>query len=229
MQRSSLRLLLAPFLALGLGWTQGNAVRELPLPAEAPADVHEAPVFEPVTAEELWSHPGRHAGKRVLVTLGVHSEVESWNPFVTRFGPGQFRCVRGWSDEQRPWLKSEYEHPRLRVFARRGSAAEWALEGAERYQRFELSCVVRAVFGDVPWLEVVGAKPLLRKLGDGTVLHASRGLDLMNKELWEAARLELQRATAGALPEGSRKELEALIARCIEQRDAPRLPLYERR
>jgi hypothetical protein len=228
MKHSTLRFLLAPFLALGLGWSQSEAP-QLPLPAEGPTDATAAPEFELVAAGELWSHPGRYAGKHVRVTIGVHSEVESWNPFVTRFGPGQFRCLRGWSDEQQPWLREEFEHPRLRVFARRGSAAEWALDGAERYQRFELSCIVRAVFGDVPWLEVVGAKPLLRKLGDGSVLHASRGLDLMNKELWEAARLELQRATAGALPEASRDALEALIERCIEKRDAPRLPLYERR
>jgi hypothetical protein len=228
MQHSTLRLLIAPFLALGLGWSQ-DARQQLPLPGDGPAVAVEAPVFEVVEAEELWSHPGRYAGKRVRVILGVHSEVESWNPFVTRFGPGQFRCLRGWSDQQQPWLETDFEHPRLRVFARRGSAAEWALDGAERYQRFELSCVVRAVFGDVPWLEVVGAKPLLRRLGDGTLLHASRGLDLMQKELWEAARLELQRATAGALPEPAREHLEALIERCVEQRDAPRLPLYERR
>ncbi len=228
MNHSPLRYLLAPFVVLGLAWPLAEGPGGSQAATEAATIEAAAAVFEPLSPEELWAHPGRYVGKRVQITLQVHSHPKTWNPFMTRFGPAEFSCLLGWSDGQQPWRKREFGSPGVRVFARRGSAAEWALEDAQRYQRFELSCEVRAVLGDVPWLEVVGAKPLLRKISDGVVMHAARGLDFMDKQLWDAARLELERAQGGALPEPVLVELQRLIDVCVKQLDRPVLRPYKR-
>ncbi|HIG11464.1 MAG: hypothetical protein ABGY71_09200 [bacterium] len=204
---AALKYALAPFIALGLAWSgasvQDSAVQKISAAAQ------EILLASP---EELLAHPDRFLGNRVQITVQMHSYQESWNPFLTRFGPREFVCLRGWSDAQFPWLRGDFEQPLMRVFARRGSAAEWALADAKRYQRFELTCAVRAVFGGQPWLEVSAVKPLARNLGTGCVLHAARGLEFMEKGLWQAARLEFERATAGALPRVAREELQRLIA-----------------
>lgn len=213
------RLWIAPLLVLGLARSQDSG----PLPAQ-PREAS-APRITEAVVRELWEHPSRFVGKAVKISVQVHSQPETWNPFLTRFTPDEYRCVRAWSDVQRPWLEDEFRSPRARVFARRGGAAEWALEGAERYARFELTCEVRAVFGDVPWLEVIAVKPLVRELDDGVVLHAQRAVQLMDKELWEAAEVELTRALQGALPEAARTELQRLRANCAERvAAAPSIP-----
>ena len=211
MATSRQHLWIAPLLVLGLAHSQGGA------PLQRQAREASAPLFLPTEVEEIWRHPSRYVGKQVTLVLQVHSEPESWNPYLTRFTPGAYACVRGWSDTQRPWIEDEFRAPRARVFARRGSASAWALEGAERYKRYELNCEVVAVFGDTPWLEVVGVKPLVRQLGDGAVLHAQRAVQLMGKALWEGATVELDRALQGALPEPAREELTRLRDVCAEQ------------
>ena len=119
-------------------------------------------------------------------------------------------------------MESDFRSPSLRLFARHKSAAEWALEGSESYERFEATCVVRSVFGRKPWLEVVAVRPLLRQLDDGAVLHATRAVDAMRKRDWHHARREFERALAGALPPVSRRELERLDQICRE-----RIPVHE--
>lgn len=211
MHRSTLRYWLAPFLVLSLAWSEGGG----PQGVDQIGGASLGPVSLPATA--LWSQPGENLGREVLLTVQVHSHPESWNPFVTRFGTGGYVCLRAWADEQLLWQAEEFQHPRVRVFARRGSAAHWALAEAERYQRFELTCTVRSVFGGVPWVEVSGVKPLIRQVKDGTVLHASRGVEAFDKKAWGRAKSELERALVGGLPPRGREEIERLIALCETQ------------
>jgi hypothetical protein len=208
MHRSSLRYWLAPFLVLGLAGSEPRS--------GAPAG-EEPPAARPTPAAELWAHPGQSLGREVVLTVQVHSHAETWNPFVTRFGSGEYVCLRAWSDEQFPWRAQDFARPAVRVFARRESAAHWALAEAQRYQRFELTCTVRSVFGGVPWVEVSGVKPLIRQVGDGTVIHASRGMEAFEKRGWSRAKSEFERALVGGIPERGRLELERLIAACDEE------------
>lgn len=218
MSRTLSRLWLAPFFLLGLAWPQQDGGAPA-TPARGLADPASLDEPEPtrVPAKELWAHPGRHLGRAVTIEVQVHSHPESWNPFLTRFGTTEFACVRAWADGQYPWNQSDYSRPATRVFVRRDSAAHWALAGAERFQRFELTGTVRSVFGGVPWFEVSGVKPLLRKIGEGTVIHASRGIELAGETAWWRARSEFDRALVGGLPESARLELERWIDYCDEQ------------
>lgn len=213
MSRLRPELWLAPLFLLGLAWPRGDGKG----PPGAPLPATEPEVAERVSAKEVWAHPGRYLGRSLCLEVQVHSHPVSWNPFLTRFGTTDFACVSAWAAEQLPWDERAWEHPLVRAFLRRGSAAHWALEGAERYRCFELTGTVRSVFAGVPWFEVSGVKPLLREIGEGTVLHASRGIELARDRAWTRARSEFERALVGGLPEAARVELERWIEVCDEQ------------
>ncbi|MFT7670510.1 MAG: hypothetical protein ACI8X5_003219 [Planctomycetota bacterium] len=199
MSRSIPRAWFAPLLALSLAWPS-SAVEETP-----PANL---------TAEELLEHPAEHIGESIVLTVQFESKVESWNPFVTRFGSGDFSAWGGWSDTQFPWRESDFKAPLIRVFARHESPVEWALASAETYDRYALTCRVSSVFANRPWLEVIAAKPLLRGVGEGSVMHATRGLEFIEKGAWLAAVGEFERASNGPLHEAARTELERLSEYC---------------
>ena len=53
-------------------------------------------------------------------------------------------------------------------------------------------------------------RPLPDQIGEATVIHASRALDLAQKKAWKLAELEFDQALAGPLPDKARIELERL-------------------
>jgi hypothetical protein len=209
---------IAPLCVLGLAWSQG-APEPVPAPAQLtlPGAIADEAPPRSVSADELWAHPSSFLAKTVVIEVQIHSRMESWNPFLTRFGDGEFSAWAAWSDAQFPWLEAEFNAPRARLFARRGGPAEWALEGAQPYDRFELSCSVRSVFANRPWLEVIAVKPLVRKLSEGCIIHATRGLEFMQREAWQAAIGEFERAASAGIPAPALAELERLKQVCREK------------
>lgn len=216
MRRDALPALLVSLLALGVGWARSG-----PQWPGGGKGEDAGPLV--VSAEELWEHPARHQGHAVVLEAQFHSELRGWNPMLTRFGAGEYRAFRLWSDGQFPWAERDYHAPLVTVYARQESAAAWALDGAGRYARFELVCEVRSSFAGRPWLEVVAVRPRLRSLNDGVVLHASRALEQMDRGAWEVALEELRRADRGGVPPAAEAELERLIGEC-EERLAARSP-----
>jgi len=205
---------LLPLLALGLTWGAGlpgaGQEPELTLPETPEA------ATEPleVKAGELWERPSSFLGRTVVMRVQVQRRLESWNPFTTRFGDGEYAAWQAWSDEQFPWVEEDFRAPRVRLFARLGGSAERALGKAATHARLELTGVVRSVFAGRPWFEVLSARPLVRQIGEGCVLHASRGLELMEQEQWVGALAELERAASEGLPAHARVELERLQEEC---------------
>lgn len=175
------------------------------------------PVAELVLWQDLMDHPSAWLGKSVRIDVQFQSRVSSWNPYMTRFGTRQFAAFQFWTDEQFPWVLSEFESPAVRLFARREGIAEWVLATAQPYARYEVQAVVREVFLDVPWVEMTAVRPLDERISEGTVIHAGRAIELMGAQAWKLASLELEPALAGPLPEKARAELERLRAICKEQ------------
>ena len=169
---------------------------------------------------DLSDRPCRWLGRNVRLRVQVESRPTQWNPYVTRFGAGQFDALQAWADEQFPWVQSEFDAPAVRVFARKGSAASSALDGAPAYARFELTGVVREVFLDLPWIEVVEVQPLAESISEASIIHAARAIELMHQGAWELARLELDQAQAAPLPDAAAMELARLQAVCSEARPA---------
>lgn len=172
---------------------------------------------ESVALEEVVGDPHAWLGRAVRFTGQLHSLPPEWNPWLTRFGTESYLAVRLWGDEQRLWNEQDYDHPAATVFARRGSEPARLLATAPVYARFELVGVVRQVFFDRPWIEILSARALPRQLGEGAVLHASRAVNLAQNEQWELAAEEFARARAGDLPENAARELEQLEGWCRQR------------
>lgn len=191
-----LALLLACAALLGLpgGFAASEAARELPL----------------VAWQELVDHPARWLGQTITLRGQLQQRVASWNPYLTRFGTREFGAFQLWSDEQFPWIESEFRLPRVRLFARRGQPAECLLGSAPQYARFEFVATVRELFLDLPWIEVERATRLEQEISEGTNIHAARGLELAEKQSFALAAEEFEQALSGQLPQHARAELERL-------------------
>ncbi|MCB9902971.1 MAG: hypothetical protein H6831_01045 [Planctomycetes bacterium] len=197
------------------------------LPTLARRDGTEPPPLVP--AAEVWDRPGEHVGREVRMVVQHAGWIEAWNPLTTRFGAGDYKAWSAWADEQLLWDTDDYEHPLVRLFVRRGGAAEWALEGLELYRRFEVVGEVKAVLDGQPWIELVGVRPLTEQIGDGSLVHAGRGFGAWERGEWRRAVDEFDRALASPLPPIAREELERLKALCRDRADHPTLEELVRR
>jgi hypothetical protein len=167
-----------------------------------------------VTWQDLCDRSGTWLGQTVRVQVQFSGRVETWNPYITRFGTRQFSAVQAWTDEQFPWIQAERDAPVVRVFTRRGGAGDWALESAKPGVRFEMTLIVRETFLDLPWAEVVGILPLAERISEGTAIHAGKACELMRTSAFTLAESELQQAITDDLPAAARTELERLLALC---------------
>jgi hypothetical protein len=198
---------------------------ETPPPEPVPRPVPERvePVPPPlVTWDELVRDRSKHLGKRVRLTVQISSVLATWDPYLTRFGPGEYIALAGWDDGQFPWQRAAFEAPAVRFFVRRGTALETALAAAPRYRRYEVEVEVRELFREQPWVEVRQVKRLEHALDEGTIIHAARALLLNENGTWSLAVEELDRALAGDLPRKARAELERLRTLCRERDAAKR-------
>jgi hypothetical protein len=177
-----------------------------------------------VTWEELCARPSRWAGKTVHVRIQYQDPVANWNPYLTRFSSSRFVAIQAWADEQIPWVKTEYDTPVVRLFALRDGPCAWAFQSARKGDRFEVTIVVREVFLALPWAEVTEVVPLLERIGEGTVIHAGRAIELMNRQAWKLAELEIDQAITIHLPERARAELQRMKEQCQEASVTARRP-----
>jgi hypothetical protein len=169
---------------------------------------------EPLPLGLVRASPDSFLGKELEFVATVQSLASSWNPYVTRFGPGDFRALSVWADEQTLWLPEDFDHPFGLVFTRRGEPVETVFAAARPYQRFRMHGRVRECFLGRAWIEVDSAERLEAEVGEGTVLHASRAVQLMAAEQWKLALEDLERALAGDLPANAKAALEELRTAC---------------
>ena len=194
------------------------ALTAAPVENEAPIE----PTLSPY--EDLVEHPARHVGETTRFAFSLESELETWNPYLTRFGTSQFACVRGWSDANFPWLAAEFESPSIRLFLQRGSSADRRVTSASPFTRFAVEGVVRELFAGQLWIEVTRVERLEAALNEGSVIHAERGLSELEEGHFMLALENFERARVGVLPESSSRELERLIAECHAGLDAAAAP-----
>lgn len=183
-----------------------------PRAADAPPD---EPAVAEVTLAELRARRGHWLGREVAFTLQVESEPETWRSWLTRFTPARYRALRAWGDEAFLWERAAFDDPAPHLFAARGSAAERALAGARRYDRFRVRAAVREVFLDEPWVELLEVERLPERIEEGTLVHALRALELLEQKSYVLAANELERAAAPSrLPARVVTELARLRALC---------------
>jgi hypothetical protein len=185
--------------------------------AQAPGarDVEATP--ELVTWHDLSDHCGRYVNHRVRLVLQFQSRVASWNPYITRFGTRDYTAFQFWGDDQLLWNKDEFDAAPVRLFARKHFAADWALETAPTYARYEIQVIVREIFLDQPWAEIETVIPLAERVSEGTIIHAGRALELMQTKAWKLADNELEQAQVDSLPDRAKDELAKLRDACKKE------------
>ena len=172
------------------------------------------PVAPLYSLTALMDRPELKLGDRLSVMVQFQGERDTWNPFMTRFTADEYRCIRVWADEQWLWIKEEYESPSAELFVRRDTLADAVLTPARTHDRLKLDLVVREFHAGRAWIEVVDAAWTAEQTPEGTVLHAIRALDMIEREGWTLAVSELDRALRPNLPGHVRRELEELRERC---------------
>lgn len=178
----------------------------------------------PTSLGELRAEPAARLGRTVSVVVQVRAVGGTWESWLSRFTPDRYVALEAWGDEQLLWVESEWTDSFARLYARTGSPAQRALAAALPHERWELEVVPRELFLGEPWCEVVGARPVEGGVSEGTILHASKAIELARTGQYELARAELERAVAGPLPEHALAELERLgerIERALERSAAP--------
>jgi hypothetical protein len=203
-------------IARPITWIPALCALAAVVAAEIAAPPAPLPGREPVATSwsELSAAPCARHGDRVRFTVQYHGVPARWHAGPTRFGPGAFRAFSAWADEQYPWDPASYAAPLVEVYARRGSEPERTLERAHPHQRFELVGVVREVWLGRPWIEIATAVPLPDEIGEATVFHAGRALELMGQGSFGLADEALQQALAAPLPPPAREELGRLRTIC---------------
>lgn len=168
-----------------------------------------APLATSTSLSDLRRDPVAWRGKPVVLTLQFQAPLPSWRPWLTRFDESRYFGFSAWGDEQQLWHAAEFAAPGTRLFARRGTPAALALGAAPVYRRFRVTCVLRNVFEGKPWIEVLSAEPLERAIGQGTLLHAGRAIELEAEGHDAAAAEQYERALAAPAPSAMRSALEA--------------------
>lgn len=180
----------------------------------------ERPPERVATLESLHHDPQAALGQLVRLRFQFDAEVARWNPYLTRFGSGEYRAFRVWSDGQFLWEKDQWDAPLAQLYVRRGGVAERALAGAPQLARFEAIGRVRQVLLGRPWIELEQVRRIGDEISESTLLHASRAVLAMEDTHWAMAREHLERALVGSMPPAAREELNALRAITL---DPPRL------
>jgi hypothetical protein len=165
------------------------------------------------------AQPGAWLGRRVDLVLQMKARVETWNPYATRFGPGDWLAFEAWDDAELPWEPAVFANPHARLFVRRGGEVERRLRAARPHDRLRASALVREVFLDEPWIEVEALLPIEGSIGPGTLVHVGRALDFQGKGQWELALAEIERARSAPLPQHALDSLAELAADCERLRD----------
>lgn len=163
---------------------------------------------------EIEKDASRLLGRRVRFVVQLQGTVERWHAYRSRFGPRTHTAIQGWADEQFLWLRDEFDAPRVRVFARAGSPEAGRLAAAPKYTRFAVEGTVRELFLAEPWIEIDHVELLLEHVTDGDLIHASRGIELIERDAWRYALAELDQVAGGNLPQHAEREIERLRAGC---------------
>ncbi|GEM_PF-1347342 len=164
-----------------------------------------------VTWEEVNAQRAQPMQGDLQLAFQFHSLEQDWNPYCLPFSKRTHIAVRAWSDNQLPWIRSDYDNPAARYFVKRGSFAERLLAKATPHERFVVVGRVRAQFLGQSWIEVVAATPAREQIPLGSVLHASRALDLFDRGATELGLEQLLRALAAPLPAHAREALLSLM------------------
>lgn len=188
--------------------TPGDGPAPGPVLPEAAPPAGETELVPDVPLSQLRRDPRPRLGRRVRFVLQYRGTESAWNPYLTRFGPGEWIALSGWPDERFTWERAVFADPMRRLFLRRGSALAALVDELRPHERFEVVGTVRELQLGEPWIEVESLTPRLEMVGPGVIHHVLRAEEAAEEGKWSLAADQLERALAGPLPARPRAELE---------------------
>ena len=187
------------------------------LPLDGPGWVAGPPK---VALAEVVQRPERYLGQELQLVLQVRELQPSWEGFTTRFQPSTYLALRVWGSEQLLWNKSEHARDFSHLFVSKDSPWSKRFGGLQPHQQIRVKFVVREHVLGHPWLEVTRNVRLKQHTPKGSILHAIRAAECIERNAFALAQGELERALAAPLPTRPREVLEETLSRCsrIRQR-----------
>lgn len=168
-----------------------------------------------VSLDAIVAHPGDYLGQTLRTHVQVHSEQPAWNSYLTRFGPGAYRCFRVWSDQQILWKASDYGAPLTRLFLNRRLQRQFSR--AKVQERYLCTVVVREWFAGQPWIEVQRAIRTRKHVPEGAILAAIRASDFVERGAFALALGEFDRALLAPLPPNAARQLTQARDACARR------------
>ena len=122
------------------------------------------------------------------------------NPFFTRFVPSDYANFQGWAIEQPIWRKEVYDDVFGLMFIAKTNPLLSEIFQIPRYQRLQVTAVVRDTFQGQPWMEVLSFTQLGPGVDTATLAHMYRGEQHMADRNWNRAVSELSLSLRGDAP-----------------------------
>lgn len=123
------------------------------------------------------------------------------NPFFTQFVPSDYANFYAWAGDQPIWRKESYDDLFGMLFMHKENPEIHSLYDLRLYDRLRVTGVVRNVFQDTPWVEVMYFEPLTEKVDTPTLAHLYRAESHITRREWNRAITELSMAPAGGKPD----------------------------
>lgn len=152
------------------------------------------------TLTQIRETPESFKGVWVKFPVQFSSVGRLQNPFFTRFVASDYTNFHAWADEQPIWRKDQFDDMFGLLFVSKENGQLDQLVGLDRYDRVQLTGIVRNTFQGFPWIEVTSFKPLDGKVDPATLSHLYRGEQHMADRNWTRAISELSMAPVQGVP-----------------------------
>jgi tetratricopeptide (TPR) repeat protein len=152
------------------------------------------------TLEQIRQDPEAYKNVKVEFKVQFASLGRLSNPFFTQFTPHEFANFHAWSHEQPIWREQSYKDVFGMLFLSKSNPNLDKLYEFDIYQGLRLTGVVRNIFQNMPWIEVLDFEPIEGKLDTPTLTHLYRGEKHMEQRQWQRAIAELSQANIDELP-----------------------------
>ena len=173
-----------------------------PLAAQTGEERFQNPGSQTIATELATVRQRPDAFKNVWVTFDTQffSLGKVSNPFFTQFVPSDYANFYAWGGDQPIWRRESYDDVFGMLFVHKDNPEVEELYGLETYARVRVTGVVRNIFQDVPWIEVMTIDPLEGEVDTPTLAHLYRAEQHMARREWGRAISEFSLAPAGGKP-----------------------------
>lgn len=203
-------------LALALGLVAGSASAQ-------GSKVEMSSTPKPVKLQDVRANPAAYKNVFISFQAQFHSIGSVHNPFFTRFTRTEYTNFWAWGDEQKVWKLDEFSNPLSILFVKKldNDALLAELFRFKRFDRLQVTGVVRNVFKNAPWIEVISIEKLGGKVTTPTLTHMHRAYAYMAKRRWTQAGTELNLAMTDGLPPFYQGWIHAYLGECLMKLGRP--------